>query len=191
VYAKEIFGSPESLGLMLGSFAAGTLAGTIAFGAIGRILPRRRLFLWGWLLAVVITYGSLAAQLPLAGIVLAGVVGGLLAGPINPILAIVVQENTPPQLLGRVFGAVIAIAQAGIPFGAAIAGVVIEGVGLIPTIAVGGVVYAAVIALMFFNPALRRMDARAPTVQEPIGAEPSQAQASPQARRSATMKAGL
>jgi MFS family permease len=191
VYAKEIFGSSESLGLMLGSFAAGSLAGTILFGAIGRSLPRRRLFLWGWLLAVLISYGALAARLPLAGIVLAGVVGGLLAGPINPILAIVVQENTPPQLLGRVFGAVIAIAQAGIPFGAALVGFAIERAGLIPTIAAAGAVYLVVIALMFFNPALRRMDAQAAPGEELIEAGPSHAQASPQARRSATMKAGL
>jgi MFS family permease len=191
VYAKEIFGSPASLGLMLGSFAAGSLAGTIIFGAIGRDLPRRRLFLWGWLLAVLISYGALAAQVPLVGVVLAGVVGGLLAGPINPILAIVVQENTPPQLMGRVFAAVIAIAQAGIPFGAAIAGIAIERAGLIPTIAAAGTVYVVVIGLMFFNPALRRIDVRMPAANELGVAEPTQAQASPQARRSSTMKAGL
>ena len=42
VYAGQVFGGPGSLGLMLGSFAAGSLAGTIMFGAIGRSLPRRR-----------------------------------------------------------------------------------------------------------------------------------------------------
>lgn len=190
VYAKEVFGSPTSLGLIMGSFAAGALAGTILFGAIGQRLPRRHVFLWGWLLAVVIAYGALSAQVPLAGIMLAGLLGGIMAGPINPILETVVQENTPPQLIGRVFGALVAVAQAAIPFGAATAGLVIEGVGLIPTIAVGGAVYVVVIGLMFFNPALRRMEAR-PVAKEVVAAEPMQAQASPQARHSATMKAGL
>jgi MFS family permease len=191
VYAKEIFGSPQSLGLMLGSLAAGMLAGTVLFGAFGQRLPRRRLFLWGWLVVIVIAYGALAAQVPLAVIVLAGVVGGLAAGPINPILETVVQENTPPHLMGRVFAALLAFAQAGIPFGAAIAGFAIERAGLIPTITAAGTVYVVVIALMFFNPALRRMDATKALAEEPIGGEPTQAQGSPQARRSATMKAGL
>ena len=170
--------------LILSLFAFLTLVGR----AVISLLRPRLGILWGWFLAVVITYGALVAQLPLAGIVLAGVIGGLLSGPINPILAIVVQENTPPQLLGRVFGAVIAIAQAGIPFGAAIVGFAIERAGLIPTIAVAGTVYLVVIALMFATPALRRMDAR--VGEEPV-AEPTHAQASVQARRSATMKAGL
>jgi MFS family permease len=188
VYAKEIFGTASSLGLMLGSLAAGTLVGTAVFGAIGRGLPRRQVFLWGWLLAPLIAYGALSARVPLPALVLAGLVAGFAAGPINPILATVVQENTPAQLLGRVFGAFLAFAQAGIPFGAAAAGVVIEGAGLIRTIEVAGAVYVLMVALMFFNPALRRMDARV-AVKEPIELE--QAHRSPQARRSATMKAGL
>jgi hypothetical protein len=46
----------------------------------------------------------------------------------------VIQEHTPPQLLGRVFGALTALAQAGIPIGAVLAGVVVQRAGLIPTI---------------------------------------------------------
>src|SRR5919201_1441251 len=126
VYAKEIFGTASSLGLMLGSLAAGTLVGTAVFGAIGRRLPRRQVFLWGWLLAPLIAYGALSLRFPLPVLLLAGLVAGFAAGPINPILATVVQENTPPPLLGRVFGAFLAFAQAGIPFGAAAAGVWIE-----------------------------------------------------------------
>jgi MFS family permease len=192
VYAKEIFGSPSSLGLMLGSFAAGALAGTILFGAIGRALPRRRMFLWGWLLVPLIIYGALAAQLPVAGVVLAGVLVGVVAGPINPILETVVQENTPPQLMGRVFGALLAFAQAGIPFGAAIAGLAIEGIGLMPTIAGMGAIYLVVVALMFVNPALRRMERAVAPGKEPLAAEAmAPSEPSPQARRCATMKAGL
>jgi MFS family permease len=204
VYANEMFGSPQSLGLMLASLAAGTLAGTILFGAFGRRLPRRRLLLGGWLLVIVITYGALAAQAPLLVVVLAGLLGGLAAGPINPILETLVQENTPPQLMGRVFGAFLAFAQAGIPVGAAIAGLAIEQAGLIPTIATAGIVYVVFLALMFFNPALRGIDMKGVkgVTREPAGAEAAvaaaavaaeaeQAQSQPQARQAATMKAGL
>lgn len=191
VYAKEIFGTPSSLGLMLASLAGGTLVGIVVFGAVGRRLPRRQVFLWGWLLAALIAYGALSARLPLPAIVLAGFVAGFAAGPINPILATVVQENAPPQLLGRVFGAFLAFSQAAIPFGAATAGIVIERAGLIRTIEVGGAVYVIAVAAMFFNPALRQMDARPAAAEEPEVGELEQAHHSPQARRSATMKAGL
>ncbi len=191
VYAKEIFGSATSLGLMLGAFAGGALAGTILFGVIGRRLPRRQLFLWGWLLAPLIGYGALAAQVPLAAIVVAGIASGILAGPINPILETVVQENTPPLLMGRAFGAFIAFAQAGIPIGAAVGGVVIAGVGLIPMIAVTGAVYVAIVGLMFFNPALRVMEVTTAAGSEQAVPEPIPVEPSPQARQCATMKAGL
>jgi hypothetical protein len=51
--------------------------------------------------------------------------------------------------------------MAGIPFGTALAGFVVQGLGLIPTITAGGVLYVAVTLSMFFRPALRQMDAPA------------------------------
>lgn len=187
VYAKEVFASPTSLGLMLGSFAAGAFAGTVLYGAIGRGMPRRRLFLWGWLLSVLIIYGALSAQVLLTGILVAAVIGGIVAGPINPILETVVQENTPPQLMGRVFGALMAFAQAGIPFGAAIVGFVIEGEGLVTTITAMGGLYVVVVALMFANPALRRME----SPEQSLAADLEPIEPPSQARLCPTMKAGL
>ena len=69
-----------------------------------------------------------------------------------------IQEHTPPQLLGRVFGALTALAQAGIPIGAVLAGVVVQQVGLVPTILGMGAIYLAVTLGMSFNQSLRQMD---------------------------------
>ena len=41
VYAKQTYGSAVNLGLMLGSFGSGALAGTVFYGAVGHLLPRR------------------------------------------------------------------------------------------------------------------------------------------------------
>jgi MFS family permease len=41
VYAKQTYGSVVNLGLMLGSFGGGALAGTVFYGAVGHLLPRR------------------------------------------------------------------------------------------------------------------------------------------------------
>jgi hypothetical protein len=78
--------------------------------------------------------------------------------PLSVSTTTVTQENTPPQMLGRVFGALTALAQAGIPLGAVLAGFVVEGVGLVPTIVGMNAIYLAVTLGMFFNPAERRMD---------------------------------
>jgi hypothetical protein len=50
-------------------------------------------------------------------------------------------------MLGRVFGALTALAQAGIPIGAVLAGVVVQQVGLVPTILGMGAIYLAVKAI--------------------------------------------
>jgi predicted MFS family arabinose efflux permease len=150
VYAKTIYGSAPSLGVILGAFGGGIFAGTLLFGAVGHRLPSRRLtFLVCFVTAPLIVFGVLAATPPLAVVVVAVALGSLIAGPINPLYATVIQEETPPQMLGRVFGTLNALAQAGIPVGAALAGFVVEGVGLVPTILGMGAIYLAVTVGMF------------------------------------------
>jgi MFS family permease len=158
VYAKTVYGSPTSLGLVLGAFGAGALTGSLLFGAVGRHWPRRRTFLTCWVLGPLVIFGTLALTPPLGVLVVAGFVGGLLFGPINPLASTVIQEHTPPQMLGRVFGSLTALAQAGIPIGAVLAGIAVQRAGLVPTILGMGAVYLLVTVGMFFNRSLRQMD---------------------------------
>jgi MFS family permease len=167
VYAKEIYGSPASFGALVGSFGAGAFAGSLLFGAVGRTWPRRAVFLTSYLIGAGLIYGTLALSPPLGVAIVAAIAAGLAFGPVNPIFATVTQENTPPHLLGRVFGALTAIAQAAIPIGAVVAGVAVQRAGLIPTIVGMGAVYVGVTIGMFFNPALRGMDVRREPVAEP------------------------
>ena len=118
------------------------------------------------MLGAPVIFGFLALTPPLGVLVIAGFVGGLLFGPVNPIASTVIQEHTPSDLLGRVFGALTALAQAGIPIGALLAGVVVQKAGLIPTIVGMGAIYLLVPLGMFFNRSLRQMDAAA---QSPAG----------------------
>ena len=120
-------------------------------------------------------YGTLALSPPLVGAIVAAVAAGLAFGPVNAIFATVTQENTPPHLLGRVFGVLTAIAQAAFPIGALVAGFAVQRAGLIPTIVGMGVVYVVLTVGMFFNPALRRMD----VLHEPA-AEPADVRTAPQ-----------
>jgi MFS family permease len=167
VYAKDVYGSPASFGALVGSFGAGAFVGSLLFGSVGRTWPRRRMFLSCYLVGAGLIYGTLALSPPLAVVIVAAIAAGLAFGPVNPIFATVTQENTPPHLLGRVFGALTAIAQAAIPIGAVLAGIAVQRAGLIPTIVGMGVIYVVVTIGMFFNPALRGMDVRREPVTEP------------------------
>jgi Major Facilitator Superfamily len=167
VYAKDVYGSPTSLGALVGSFGIGAFAGSLLFGSVATRWPRRRLFLGCYIVGASIVYGTLALSPPLVVAMVAAMVAGLAFGPVNPIFATVTQENTPPQLLGRVVGALTAIAQAAIPIGAIVAGVVVQHVGLIPTIVGMGGAYVAASIAMSFNPALQGMDVRRGPIAEP------------------------
>jgi MFS family permease len=158
VYARTYYGSATSPGAILAPFAGGAIVGTLLFGLIDRRLPRRLTFLACYVTAPLLVYAALAATPPLAVVAAAGAFGGLIAGPINPLYETVIQEHTPAPLLGRVLGSANALAQAGIPFGAVLVGVVVEGAGLTPTILGMGVLYLAVTVGMVFNPALCRMN---------------------------------
>jgi MFS family permease len=109
-------------------------------------------------LGPLVIFGTLALTPPLGVLVVAGFVGGLLFGPINPIASTVIQEHTSSAMLGRVFGALTALAQAGIPIGAVLAGVIVQRAGLVPTIVGMGALYLLVPLGRFFNRALRQMD---------------------------------
>ena len=109
VYAKDIYGSAASFG---------ALCRVMLFGSVGRMWPRRQTFLTSYLVGAVLIYGTLALSPPLGVAIVAAIAAGAAFGPVNPIFATVTQENTPPQLLGRVFGALTAIAQSAIPVGA-------------------------------------------------------------------------
>jgi MFS family permease len=168
VYAKEIYGSPASFGALVGSFGAGAVAGSLLFGSVGRRWPRRRTFLTSYVVGAVLIYGTLALSPPLGVAIVAAIAAGAAFGPVNPIFATVTQENTPPHLLGRVIGALTAIAQSAIPVGALLAGVAVQGAGLIPTIVGMGAVYLLAMLGMFFNPRLRGMDIRHEPVSGPM-----------------------
>ena len=158
IYARELYGSAASLGVIVGSLAGGAFVGTLLFGAVGHRLPRRLTLIFCFVLAPLILYAALVATPPLVVVVAAGLLAGLVSGPINPLYETVIQEQTPPHMLGRVFGALQALAMAGIPVGTALAGFAVAGLGLIPTITAGGVIYVAVTLSIFFRSALRQLD---------------------------------
>jgi MFS family permease len=160
VFAESEYGTATSLGLMFGTFGGAALVGSLAYSAAGHRWPRRRTFVWGFVFMPIL-YLTLATLPPLPLALAALVIAGVATGPINPMLFTVMTEVVPSHLRGRVFGAVRAGAWASIPLGILVGSAVVEAVGVELTFLAIGVLYAAVVAYGFVNPAFRELDSEA------------------------------
>jgi MFS family permease len=159
VYVREMLGRPEALGLLFGAHGLTALAGALLFGSIGHRLPRRPVFAGAFLL-VALPFAILATTPPLPLALLATLIMGVAAGPINPILMTVGQERVPPELRGRVFGAVRSVAWSAMPLGILAGGLLVEEVGAGAAFAVSGAIYGVAGVGLALNPILRQMERR-------------------------------
>jgi MFS family permease len=159
VFVNNEFGSAEHLGLLLGVFGAASIVGAGAFGAVGHRLPRRRTFVISFF-AASIPYLALATTPSLFVTLAIAAAFGIAGAPLNPILNTVGYERIPAVLRGRVIGTLTAAAYSAIPLGILGGGLLIEVIGVGPTLLAIGVCYFAVTGYGFFNPAFREMDKR-------------------------------
>jgi MFS family permease len=85
-------------------------------------------------------------------------VAGFALGPPNPLAYSVLQERTPPRMLGRVLGAGVSLSMVGAPVGMVLCGFALEFLGLRPTLAGISACYLAVGLLSFLSPTLHELD---------------------------------
>jgi MFS family permease len=156
-YADETYGSAVNLGLMLGGFGGGALAGTVFYGAVGHLLPRRTTLVSAIVL-LGLPFWVLVATPPLGVAVGALFVAGFGLGPPNPLTYSVLQERTPPRMLGRVLGAGVSLSMVAVPVGMVLCGYALEILGLRLTLVGISACYLAVGLLSFLSPALRELD---------------------------------
>jgi MFS family permease len=154
IYADEQFGSAVQLGLMVGLFGGGTVVGLLLFGVLGPRLPRRATLLTALTVAGLPLW--LLAASPDVWVTLLGLfVMGLAIGPISPIVVTAMFERIPAELRGRVLGANTAIANGSIPFGALIAGFLVQATSIQTTLLVMAGAYLAVSLSAIVNPGFR------------------------------------
>ncbi|MFL6164368.1 MAG: MFS transporter [Jatrophihabitantaceae bacterium] len=134
VWARDVLHSPEALGLALGTFAAGALAGTLVFGVLAKRLPRYPTFLLGALLAGAPRLFTLGVSSNLPLVLVVSLVGGFGLAAVNPILGVAMYERIPDRLQARVIGLCTTIAFTGVPIGGLLGGWAVSVFGLRPTL---------------------------------------------------------
>jgi MFS family permease len=157
VYANDLFDSPRALGVMIGGFGAGAIVGALAYGAIAHRYSR-------WAINVsVLALASLAfgllitlPSIPVSVIILA--VMGFANGTLNPLIMTVLQERTPPELRGRVFGTVVATALIAAPAGLLLAGLALETIGIRAVLGIMAGAFTLVTLVFLVRPSLRQME---------------------------------
>ncbi|MEU4391300.1 MFS transporter [Kribbella sp. NPDC023855] len=143
LWVQDVFGSPTKLGIILGCFAAGSLAGNVVFTIFATKLPQMLSFFIGAAIGGAPRILVLGISDSLWVVLAVTFFAGFGMASVNPIVGAVLYERIPAELQTRVFGVVAAVAVSGIPIGSALAGVAAANAGLRPTILVGGVVLLA------------------------------------------------
>jgi MFS family permease len=159
IYADEVYSSALMLGIGTGALGAGSVVGALLYAARGRGLSRFRVFA-SCFVVVSLEFFVLAFFPPPVVMAVGVFIAGLAAGPLNPIIDTVSFEQIPATMRGRVFGVVHSAAWVSIPLGVLAAGVIVEAIGLRPTLLITGIAYIVVTGSIWLNPAMRGMDAR-------------------------------
>lgn len=165
VYAKSHLNSAIALGLTDGAFGAGALTGMLLFAAIGHKLPRRATFI-GSFISIALAFWPLTTLPPLLPSMLILAIIGFASGPLNPIIYTVAQERVPGEMRGRVFGVVTAVAFAAVPLGILLAGLLLQWIGLQPTLLCLASSYLLVTLSLLLNQELKAMDEKGVLAQK-------------------------
>lgn len=121
-------GQPRSLGVLLTAMSAGTVVGSLAYGLRGHRIPRRAAMLWS-LLGTALPIVGMALLPPLPWMLALGFLSGLMFGPVNPLANVVMQEQAPEAMRGRVLGVFTATAYAAGPLGLLAVGPLVDRMG--------------------------------------------------------------
>jgi MFS family permease len=163
VYTTIMSGRATDLGLMVAAEGGGALVGIALYGTVGHRLPRRMVWIAGYLVFAMMLW-VITPTPPIPIVIAALFVSGIVSGPLNPLSVTIRQERIPVELRGRVFSTFSAIAMVSAPFGIALAGVLTEQRGLPFTLLALASCYTIVSVGMWFVPALREMDVRSRTI---------------------------
>lgn len=146
VWAKDSGHGPVAVGLVVSVFGAASVIAALVAAGTGDRLPRRAVYLIGFVIGGIPRFAAMALGIPLWAVLAVLAVGGLGSGFINPIIGAVTYERIPAALLGRVRTLTTALAWSGIPFGGLVGAALVTLAGLTGALwAVGGCYLVAIV----------------------------------------------
>ncbi|MCZ3385701.1 MAG: MFS transporter [Actinomycetia bacterium] len=148
---------PVGLGVIVMAFSFGGVIGALLYSSFGHHAHPRGTF------AIALSGAAFSLTVfaiwPQTGVmVAAGFAGGILLGPMNPIINLALQRRTPENMRGRAMGVVTALAYGIYPIGYVLAGILVEAFG-VPA-ALGAFAVAAILLALLASvaPSLKRLD---------------------------------
>src|SRR5688500_19045030 len=157
VSVREVYGRAMDLGLLIAANGGGAVIGGLIFAVIGPRLPRHATFVGAFVLTGFKLW-AYAAYPSIAVLIVVTVITSIGAGPLNPIIGAVEFERIPPNMRGRVFGAIGAGAWLAMPFGMLLGGVLTDKYGTFPMLIGLGITYFITTLSMAFIPAMKEMN---------------------------------
>jgi MFS family permease len=157
VYVREVFGSALNLGLLIAANGGGAVIGGLIFAAIGHRLPRHATFVVAFVL-VGFRFWVYALYPSLTVLIVTTLITSIGAGPLNPIIGALEFERVPPDMRGRVFGAIQAGAWIAMPLGMLLGGVLTDRLGTLVMLIGLGITYFITTLSMAFIPAMKEMN---------------------------------
>jgi MFS family permease len=148
---------PVGLGAVVMAFSLGGVVGALLYGSFGHHSHPRRAFaiaMWGSALTV-----TAFALWPQTGVMIgAALVGGILLGPMNPVINLALQRRTPESARGRAMGVVVALAYGAYPIGYVTAGLLVERFGVVTTMAIFAIANIVIALIAVTTPSLKRLN---------------------------------
>jgi len=148
------------LGLIGMTFALTATGGSLVATALAGRLPRRLVFLGGFLLCGSPRFVMLGLDMPMWAILVTVAIGGAGAGFINPVLGAIFYERVPPHLIGRVSALEDSLCWSGVPLGGISAAAAIAAFGLGPALFIAGGIYLTATLVPGLRPEWKEMDRR-------------------------------
>jgi MFS family permease len=153
VYITDMGRDAGTLGILMTSVAAGSLAGSLVYGWLGERLPPRATVIATLLMLTLPLFG-MATRPGLVTMWLLLFVIDFGGGVINPLVVSFFHRHTPERMLGRALGTLMSTAILASPLGMLLGGALIATQGFGVAVLAGGIAMLAVAVPLALNGAL-------------------------------------
>lgn len=157
VYVREVYGNALNLGLLIAANGGGAVIGGLVFAALGHRLPRHATFVAAFVLTG-FRFWVYALYPPVWVLIVVTLITSIGAGPLNPIIGAIEFERIPPQMRGRVFGAITAGAWIAMPLGMLLGGILTDRFGTFVMMIGLAITFLFTTLSMAFIPAMKEMN---------------------------------